>query len=294
MERKRIFISYAHDNAEHEKNVSKLAYLLNGHGAEVIFDKFNLKYGADLGAFMEQGLSDADYILIICSDLYTQKANDGCGGVGYEKSIITDTLMRRVENTHLIPIKMNNYKGKMPRFLSSKYYADFDNGDFESNYRKIYQQIWNKTLTDRIESNRIYTRGIAEAVKILSEEQRDEYHSYEMFGDVVFHYTSNSGIYILGAGEFEFKTMWSGCGTNRIYAYKDHVDRIGYKPGIYDYPRLGELFDLDYSSRCWKINAGEVFVLTNSHSYIAFVKVKSVNYDSEIVEFEYRIMDSAE
>ena len=56
----------------------------------------------------------------------------------------------------------------------------------------------------------------------------------------------------------------------------------------------GELFDLDYSSRCWKIDAGEVFVLTNSHSYIAFIKVKSVNYESEIVEFEYRIMDSAE
>ena len=68
MERKRIFISYAHDNTEHERNVSKLAYLLNGHGAEVVFDKFNLKYGADLGAFMEQGVSDADYILIICSD----------------------------------------------------------------------------------------------------------------------------------------------------------------------------------------------------------------------------------
>lgn len=138
---KKIFISYSHDSLEHKDKVLKLAYLLYSHGAEVYFDQFNLEYGNDLALFMEQGLTNSDYILIICSDAYTRKANEGDGGVGYEKCIMTASLMKSINAGHLIPIKMNNSENKMPIFIASKFYADFDNGDFEKNYRLLYQQI---------------------------------------------------------------------------------------------------------------------------------------------------------
>ncbi|WP_438847883.1 toll/interleukin-1 receptor domain-containing protein [Anaerocaecibacter muris] len=90
---KKIFISYSHDSQEHKDKVLKLASLLYSHGAEVFFDQFNLQYGNDLPLFMEQGLTKSDYVLIICSDLYTKKANEGIGGIGYENVLLGNTII---------------------------------------------------------------------------------------------------------------------------------------------------------------------------------------------------------
>ncbi len=242
--------------------------------------------------FMEQGLTKSDYVLIICSDLYTKKANEGIGGIGYEKCIMTAPLMKNINAGHLIPIKMNNIENKMPIFITSKFYADFDNGDFETNYRLLYQQIWNKTLKEQIDIDREYIKGIGRNVEIISKAQKSQYHSFEMTGQVKFHYTSNSGKYNIGAGEFEFITAWSGCGANAMYAYKDYTSAIGYKPNMRVYPNLSELLDLDYSSRCWSVKTGEIFVLKNKDNYLVMIKVLSVDNIKEIVEFEYKIVDS--
>ena len=290
--RKNIFISYSHDSQEHKDKVRKLAYLLYSHGAEVYFDQFDLKYGIDLPSFMEKGLTEADYILIICSDLYTQKANEGVGGVGYEKSIMTASLMKNINTGHLIPIKMNNMNNRTPVFLASKFYADFDSGDFETNYRLLYQQIWNKTLKEQLHIDRDYIKGIGKNLELLSKEQKSKYQSFGMSEKVIFHYVSNSGIYTIGAGEFEFKTMWTGCGAHSIYAYKDHVAGIGYSPNMTDYPSLSQIFELDYSSRDWRVREGEIFILKNTYDYVAMIKVLAIDNQKEIVEFEYRIIDS--
>lgn len=292
MQKKKIFISYSHDSEEHKLKVHQLASLLVAHGADVCFDQFDLEFGNDLGLFMEQGLTSSDYIIVICSDLYTQKANQGIGGSGYEKCIITASLMKNVNISNLIPIKMNNATGAMPTFLSSKFYADFDNGDFETNYRALYEQIWNKKCKPRIEIEREYIKGLGRNVQMISETQQSNYRSYEMTGRVTFHYTSNSGNYTIGAGEFEFKTKWSGCGSNSIYAYRDNVTCIGYKHNVTKFLSLSELLDLDYSSRCWQIKSGEVFVLKNRFDYLAIIKVLSVDRENEMLEFEYKIVES--
>lgn len=129
-------------------------------------------------------------------------------------------------------------------------------------------------------------------MELISNAQKNKYQSFEMNGKVLFHYTSNSGIYTIGAGEFEFKTMWSGCGSNSIYAYKDYVVNIGYKPNITNYPNLSEILELDYSSRDWSIKTDEIFILKNKYDYIAMIKVLMIDNYKEMVEFEYKIIDS--
>ena len=87
----KVFISYSWDTEngddEHKKWVRDLATKLRSHGVDVILDQFDLRLGDDLPFFMEQGLTISHLVICICSEKYTEKANAGKKGVGYEKRI---------------------------------------------------------------------------------------------------------------------------------------------------------------------------------------------------------------
>ena len=42
-----------------------------------------------LSSFMESGIRDSDYVIMICTPKYAKKANEREGGVGIENTIIT-------------------------------------------------------------------------------------------------------------------------------------------------------------------------------------------------------------
>ena len=82
MENPTVFVSYSHDNDEHKAWVLKLATDLRSHGVNAILDQWDLRLGSDLRFFMEQGLSNSNLVLCICSEAYVQKADSGRGGSG--------------------------------------------------------------------------------------------------------------------------------------------------------------------------------------------------------------------
>jgi hypothetical protein len=92
----RVFISYSHDSYQHKSWVKKLATDLRENGVDAILDQWDVGLGDDLAAFMESGITSSDRVIAICSKDYVTKANEGEGGVGYEKMIVTGEL---VENS---------------------------------------------------------------------------------------------------------------------------------------------------------------------------------------------------
>jgi tRNA U34 5-carboxymethylaminomethyl modifying GTPase MnmE/TrmE len=139
----RIFISYSHDNGTHKNWVLNLATRLNANGVDLVFDQWDLRLGSDLPLFMESGLSDADRVIMICSGNYVQKANEGKGGVGYEKMIMTADLLKCIDSNKIIPlIRENKSTKKTPIFLGSKVYIDFNDDDqFEKKYEELIREI---------------------------------------------------------------------------------------------------------------------------------------------------------
>ena len=89
-----VFISYSHDDSEHKRWVLDLAGHLRANGVDVLIDAWDLSPGDDVPKFMERGVRDVDRVLMICTEKYTSKANDGEGGVGYEAMIVTGELVR--------------------------------------------------------------------------------------------------------------------------------------------------------------------------------------------------------
>lgn len=125
----KAFISYSHDSLEHKKWVLDLATRLRNNGVESIIDQWSLGPGDDLPHFMEQNMSAADRVLMVCTETYVKKANSGSGGVGYEKMIVTADLLKRIDSNKVIPLIRQAGAHDVPTFLQSKLYIDFSRED---------------------------------------------------------------------------------------------------------------------------------------------------------------------
>src|SRR6266496_6127271 len=122
-----VFASYSHDTPEHKRWVGELASKLVKSGVDVIIDQWDTGPGDDLPKFMEKAVGRADRVLLICSDPYVQKADDGKGGAGYEAMIVTGELAKDLSMNKFIPIiRQPHGNARKPKFLETKYHINFN------------------------------------------------------------------------------------------------------------------------------------------------------------------------
>ena len=143
-----VFISYSHDSDEHKNWVLQLATRLRSNGVDVILDRWNLKFGSDVASFMERGLSSSVRIVCVCSETYVRKANEGKGGAGYEKQIMTAEYINDQNTNWVIPLIRNNSgEKKTPTFLAGRLYISFEEPLlYESKYEELLRDILDEPL----------------------------------------------------------------------------------------------------------------------------------------------------
>lgn len=138
----KVFISYSHDDQAHKKWVLELAQRLRNSGIDAILDQFRVGLGDDLGSFMERSVSESDRIIMVCTDTYVTKANNGLGGVGYEKMIMTAEYMSQIDNKKVIPLIRQKGTHNVPTFLKSRLHINFSRDDeFELQFDNLLREI---------------------------------------------------------------------------------------------------------------------------------------------------------
>ncbi len=298
----KVFISYSHDSEEHITWVLKLATHLRKHGVDVILDQWDVRLGDDLPFFMEQGLTNSHLVLCVCSDNYTEKANANRGGVGYEKKILTADLMQDNSVNYIIPIKRNNVNGLIPAFFGAALYVDFnDDSKYFDSYSKLLARIYNEDIAVKpalgenpYRKSSIISQEISRNLEI----ENVKYHNPLMRGSVSFDYTRNDHEFIIGSGLYQFTTQWSTAGMGCIYCYRDKVRRLGYNALYTDFPPKEEIIKFDFSSRCRRVNEGQVVILENNNNKFVAIKVTKVFRNDvdidHLLEFEYQIYEDVE
>ena len=141
-----------------------------------------------------------------------------------------------------------------------------------------------------------YSQKIVNEITIKTQIERTAYHNPEMSGSVSFDFENNSGKFIIGSGEYEFCTSWSGCGSRSIYGYKDNVNLIGYLSGISEIPSTKDFKNFDFTSRTRKVEIGEILIWMNNNgkfaaTIITNVDVKSCGVTKNNLSFDYKIYD---
>lgn len=290
MDNPTVFISYSHDDKQHEEWVLKLATDLRSHGVDTILDQWDLRLGSDLRFFMEKGLSASNLVLCVCSEMYVQKVNSGEGGAGYEGMIISQPLLSNANSEFVIPIvRSNPSQQKIPMTFGTKYYIDFsDDTRYVEKYWELLERIYGEDTKKKPPlGENPFSEKLGETIAAKTEIEKELYHSPAMDGTATFRYDNNNGIYTIGNGEYAFDTRWSRAGNNSIHAY----GLIGYIPGETVVPDASRLFNYDYSSKSRIIRTGEIVIFQNSNHHFAAVKLGSVKSGSHGNLYDEMIFD---
>jgi len=133
---KSVFISYSWDNDAHKIWVKELAEELAKYNLNVIIDQTALLGGDETTLFMERSILMSCAILLVCTENYTEKANNRtAGGVGYETVLGSNEYMLCTpeQRSKFIPIVRNNNRSrKLPSYLGSALYLDMNGEDWRS------------------------------------------------------------------------------------------------------------------------------------------------------------------
>ena len=115
-------------------------------------------------------------------------------------------------------------------------------------------------------------------------------------GKVKFNHRLNNGKFVITNGAKTFVTSWSGCITDKIWAYKEDGGLIGYTEGYGIFPKDPAEFEkiMDFSNRAVAVNKGDVVLFINAAGDFLAVHLLSVKYvdrgdDEYSVEFEFKI-----
>jgi hypothetical protein len=129
----KAFISYYQETAQHRAWVLDLATRLHGEdGVQVTLDQWHLQPGEDRLRFMEQGIQDSDFVIIVCTPKYAERANDREGGVGYESTVITALLAEKIATNKFIPVlREGDWKSALPTYCKSRYGVDLRNDPYQ-------------------------------------------------------------------------------------------------------------------------------------------------------------------
>ncbi|RHV36735.1 TIR domain-containing protein [Ruminococcus sp. OM05-10BH] len=147
-----VFISYSWDDDEHKKWVKNFSDRLLSDGINAVVDQYDLSLGDRLPQFMEQSISDADFVLIICTPKYKSKADKRTGGVGYEGHIISDELFQHHNERKFIPVlRRGNFETALPKFCAGKLSIDLSDTPFsEEQYHDLLATIFGKKKKPKI------------------------------------------------------------------------------------------------------------------------------------------------
>src|SRR3977135_3956590 len=139
----KAFISYSHDSIDHKDWVRKLGSDLRAKGVDVVLDQWDLVAGQDVSLFMQRGISEADQVIMICSSAYVKKSEQGVGGAGYERLIVTAEVVNSIDTIKFIPILRGaSPSKKTPSFLGPRLYIDFENdSEYELKLIELARQI---------------------------------------------------------------------------------------------------------------------------------------------------------
>lgn len=171
---KKVFISYAHESDQLSDDVLALSDYLRSKGIDSEIDQYEEAPPEGWPKWMSRQIQEADYVLVVCSKLFYDRANDVTSstdglGVKWETNLILQQLYATsINNTKFIPIIFNvNEKNFIPLPLQPyTYYKVSDTEDKE----KLKNRLLGISKTKRPELGK--EEDIVEESEPLNEKPR--------------------------------------------------------------------------------------------------------------------------
>jgi hypothetical protein len=119
------FISYSWDDEAHRAWVKDLSSRMRADGVDVTLDQWAVVPGNQLPAYMERGIWESQFVIIVCTPRYKEKSDGRSGAVGYEENIITGAVAATQNERKFIPVlARGEWHEAAPRWLVGKAHVD--------------------------------------------------------------------------------------------------------------------------------------------------------------------------
>lgn len=297
-----VVISYSWDSDDHISWVVDLAKRLRANGVDVQLDRWNVRLGSDLNAYMERLDDPSARVLVVVSDDYVRKASERAvtgTGAGVETQILAASVYRNLGERRVIPVIFNN-EGRptpnMPTYLKSKFFVDF-RSEHEVAYEKLLRDLLDRPLEAAPPIGANPFTGKAEAAALIDiRTDPARWADSRLRGSAEINLSENSGSYIIGSAATEFKLMLDDLGYRQVRHYNDHVHKIGLVTEAAGRSEdFGDLAAVPMSNRHLITEPGDAVVILNKHGYWCLMFIDDVvcrqgfNGTDNILQMRYAI-----
>lgn len=140
----KVFISYSWDCEEHKDWVVYLMNKLRENGIDAKIDRSETqKHTVNLYQMMIENVMNNDYVIVVMTEKYAERANGYKGGVGFETMLIGNEILEN--KGKIIPIKKSKLSDKdvIPFYLKGFNYTDFSNSSvFNISLEELLHRIY--------------------------------------------------------------------------------------------------------------------------------------------------------
>ncbi|MEW9924178.1 toll/interleukin-1 receptor domain-containing protein [Clostridium butyricum] len=139
----KVFISYSWDNDLHKDWIVMLTNNLRKHGIDANFDRGVTQKGTiNLNRMMIENLRDNDFIIVVMTKNYKERAEGYKGGVGLETMLLGNEILS--DTKKVIPLKRDQGLDNeiVPYYLNGLNYTDFSQDSrFEESFTELLYRI---------------------------------------------------------------------------------------------------------------------------------------------------------
>ena len=120
---------------------------LRSDGVDAQLDRWKLAPGDQLPEFMERAVRENDFVLIVCTPRYKERADGRVGGVGYEGDIMTAEVLSERRQKKFIPVlRAGHWDTALPSWLLGKLSIDLRGDPYpEEQYSSLLDALLGRT-----------------------------------------------------------------------------------------------------------------------------------------------------
>lgn len=144
MEHKSAFISYSWDSEEHKQWVMDFANLLRSKGGvNATIDRFITQSNTtNLNAMMIKNMRNNDFVIVVLTEKFAEKADNFQGGVGFETLFSLPILQENPDKLIFVLRHKTNFRNAFPFHLQGNYAIDFsDDSKFDESFQELIHRI---------------------------------------------------------------------------------------------------------------------------------------------------------
>jgi hypothetical protein len=148
-----VFVSYSWDSKTHQQWVLNLTNELRRKGIDATMDVFETQLQTvNLNAMMVSKIKNSDYIVIVLTENYAQKADELKGGVGFETILTIPYLRENLGKLILLMRHQGDYTKVFPFHYKDVYAIDFSNDrEYKEKLDELVHKIYNVPLYEMAE-----------------------------------------------------------------------------------------------------------------------------------------------